>query len=132
MPFDGTTYVRELDGVRVGNQLARVFNLMRDGAWRSLREIADGTEGLPEASISARLRDIRKEKFARWFTMESRRRTTGTWEYRVRPVHTQAELPYVGSRGNPYPLRFPAAGGRAKGLMGRTLVTVFQKVTRNG
>ena len=53
MPFDGTTYVRELDGVRLGKQLARVFNLMRDGAWRSLREIADGTEGLPEASISA-------------------------------------------------------------------------------
>lgn len=34
------------------------------------------------ASISARLRDLRKPKFG-GYVVERRRRTVGTWEYRV-------------------------------------------------
>lgn len=84
-PFGGATYVRSLDRERLGEQLCRVIDLMSDGKWRSLREIARITDD-PEASISARLRDIRKL----WGTeaMESRRRPSagakaGAWEYRI-------------------------------------------------
>lgn len=88
LPFQGATYVPSLDRERLGEQLLRVIDLMADGKWRSLREIASITDD-PEASISARLRDIRKL----WGTdaMESRRRPSvdarkGVWEYRVDPA----------------------------------------------
>jgi hypothetical protein len=84
-PFEGETYVSSLDRERLGEQLLRVIDLMADCQWRSLREIASITDD-PEASVSARLRDIRKL----WGTdaMESRRRPSvdarrGLWEYRV-------------------------------------------------
>jgi hypothetical protein len=35
---------------------------MLDGRWRTLRQISDAT-GSPEASVSARLRDMRKPRF---------------------------------------------------------------------
>jgi hypothetical protein len=84
-PFGGSTYVRSLDRERLGEQLCRVIDAMSDGKWRSLREIAAITDD-PEASISARLRDVRKL----WGedAMQSRRRPSegpckGLWEYRV-------------------------------------------------
>jgi hypothetical protein len=87
-PFEGHTYVDAIDGVRLGAQLRTVLFVMSDGAWRTLEEIREVTD-YPEASISARLRDIRKPRFARTHTMDSRRRagsSRGLWEYRVRPV----------------------------------------------
>lgn len=60
--FDGKTFVAERDGERLSKQSIRVFNLMRDGKWRSLQEISAAT-GYPQASISARLRDFRKPQF---------------------------------------------------------------------
>lgn len=61
--FDGPL-LDEADHVRLTGQWLAVFNLMRDGKFRSLREIADAT-GHPEASVSARLRDFRKERFGK-------------------------------------------------------------------
>ena len=61
MSFDGDTITSE-DFPRLNRQLRAVYDLMRDGAWRSLRQISNRT-GEPEASISARLRDLRKRKF---------------------------------------------------------------------
>lgn len=55
----GATYVPSLDRERLGDQFLRVWDLMIDGHWRSLRQISDAT-GDPEASVSARLRDVRK------------------------------------------------------------------------
>ena len=55
----GATYVPSLDRERLGEQYLRVWDLMIDGQWRSLREISNAT-GDPEASVSARLRDVRK------------------------------------------------------------------------
>ena len=60
--FDGATYEHERDGGRLSAQYAKVFSLMSDGRWRSLAEIARET-GCPEASVSARLRDMRKPRF---------------------------------------------------------------------
>ena len=48
--------------VRLSGQLLKVFELMKDGRARTLAEIADRTRH-PEASVSARLRDLRKGQF---------------------------------------------------------------------
>ena len=74
-------------------QLAAVFDRMVDGEWRTLRSISQDS-GYPEASISARLRDIRKVEHYRRYTMESCQRSNGTWVYRVIPAATrQSDLP---------------------------------------
>lgn len=79
--FDGATYRHALDHERLGAQLLRVAQLMGDGGWRTLREIARTTDD-PEASVSARLRDLRKRKFG-GYTVERERLTGGLYRYRV-------------------------------------------------
>lgn len=79
--FDGETYDPQLDKARLTGQLLRVYNCMRDGRWWGLRELARGAEGT-EASVSARLRDLRKDKFG-GFEVERRRRSNGLHEYRL-------------------------------------------------
>lgn len=75
----------ESDQRRLGSLQCRVVDLMADGRWRTLRQIADACGG-SEASVSGRLRDCRKEKFQAVFghlEVERRRVSQGTWEYRV-------------------------------------------------
>lgn len=82
--FDGTTYEPQHDKVRLGAQFTRVRDVMRDGAWRTLRELSEATNS-PEASVSARLRDLRKPRFG-GLTVERRRRGApkdGLHEYRL-------------------------------------------------
>ena len=81
--FDGATYEAAQDFTRLNTQLRAVRDLMRDGTWRSLNQIATAT-GYPEASLSARLRDLRKLKFG-LHTVQRRRagEGRGTFEYRV-------------------------------------------------
>lgn len=84
MQFDGETYVAPIDHDRLATQFQRVFDLMVDGRWRTLSEIASRTCGT-EAAVSARLRDFRKEKFG-GHTVERRRRGAGSrglHEYRL-------------------------------------------------
>jgi hypothetical protein len=61
-PFDGKTYNPERDYPRLNKLLRAVFDLMKDGRERSLCEIS-GLTGGSEASVSARLRDLRKPKY---------------------------------------------------------------------
>lgn len=91
MSFGGTTYSEALDGQRLRGQLAVVKALLcRDlGRYWSLREIANAT-GFPEASISARIRDLRKRRFGA-FQVVSRRRSVSQWEYAV--VGTAVDSP---------------------------------------
>lgn len=92
--FDGGTYAREHDHARLTRQHARVRDLMLDGKWRTLDEIAAGT-GDPTASISARLRDLRKRKFGS-FTVTRRARgdrRCGLFEYQVLPPVRGEEIP---------------------------------------
>lgn len=79
--FDGETYDPALDHDRLSKQLGRTYDVMRDEAWRTLSEIAS-VYGDPEASISARLRDLRKKKFG-GYIVNHRRRTESLWEYQV-------------------------------------------------
>lgn len=79
--FDGDTFVPERDQKRLTLQHCRVLALMRDGQWRSLGEIRAVT-GDPEASVSARLRDLRKPKFG-GHTVNRKFICKGLWVYQV-------------------------------------------------
>lgn len=62
LQFDGQTYEHERDGSRLAEQTRAVFSVMKDGQFRTLSLLAQMT-GAPEASVSARLRDLRKPRF---------------------------------------------------------------------
>lgn len=82
--FDGDTFEPDLDGDRLAKQLARVLEIMSDGAWRTLGELGAQAQA-PQASVSARLRDLRKKKFG-GHLVERRRRgeaERGIFEYRL-------------------------------------------------
>ena len=80
--FDGETYEPKLDKVRLTGQLGKVFRLMEDGKYRTLREIADSIGG-SEAGVSARLRDLRKDKFGAHTIIGERSSVSGLWIYRM-------------------------------------------------
>ncbi len=89
--FDGNTYEPNFDATRLRGEMARVYNIMLDQQWRTLSEINLAIQHSfygqhdPEASISARLRDLRKARFGS-HTVERRRRgdpKRGLFEYRV-------------------------------------------------
>jgi hypothetical protein len=83
-PRGGVTFEPKLDLPRLNSQMKRVYTVMLASEWMTLREISDET-GDPEASISARLRDFRKERFGSW-TVDRRRRgdpAAGVHEYRL-------------------------------------------------
>lgn len=79
---DGRTFDPFTDTQRLNDQMRRVFEVMRDSSWRTLREIADLT-GDPEASVSARLRDLRKPRFGSLVVSRRRRNGKGLHEYCV-------------------------------------------------
>ena len=85
--FDGETFVPKVDAPRLGKQMQAVFHIMKDGAWRTLAELSLEACA-PEASVSARLRDLRKVKFGE-HEIERRRRGNakrGLFEYRMGDV----------------------------------------------
>lgn len=88
--FDGETYEPRHDKARLNAQLERVVKVMRDRLWRTLEEISKAT-GDPQASVSARLRDLRKPKFGE-HVVERRRRGVamkGLFEYRLTLVERE-------------------------------------------
>lgn len=82
-PFGGKTFDKAKDGERLSGQLKRVYDVMSDGRWHSLRRIATLAKPCSEASASARIRDLRKKKFGA-FTIEAQRANeAGLWVYRL-------------------------------------------------
>jgi len=79
--FDGATIEPARDHDRLRAQLHRVLNAVSDHEWRTLHQISAIT-GDPEASVSARLRDLRKDKFG-GYTIERQYAGEGLWEYRL-------------------------------------------------
>lgn len=77
----GSTYDRARDLNRLNGQAKDVFLFMQDHCWHTLREISEATKW-PEASISARLRDFRAEKFG-GFKVERRHLSKGLHQYRL-------------------------------------------------
>lgn len=80
--FDGATYEPKRDKVRLNRQLDKVRELMRGGYWSTLEYLAEKT-GFPEASISARIRDLRKPRFG-GYTVERKSLGNGLFAYRIR------------------------------------------------
>ncbi len=79
--FDGETYEPARDRDRLNFQLDRVRKLMADGQWRTLKNIAKNVGG-SEASVSARLRDLRKDRFG-GMSVTRRYVRQGIFEYQV-------------------------------------------------
>lgn len=82
--FNGSDYVPALDRARLTGQIERIYHAIKDGKWRTLREIQELT-GDPEASISAQLRHLRKERFG-GHTLNKQRRgepKNGLFEYQL-------------------------------------------------
>jgi len=80
--FDGATYQRDRDHARLTGQLARVADALADGRWWTLAALAERT-GDPEASVSARIRDLRKGRFGGYDVLAERATDGGTWRYRL-------------------------------------------------
>lgn len=79
--YNGPEYDAERDHARLKSQTERIFELMSDGQWRTLPEIARITRD-PPASISAQLRHLRKPRFGA-HTIERRSRKGALFEYRL-------------------------------------------------
>lgn len=84
--YDGPAYDPTLDKKSLIGQTKRVFDAMKDGKFRTLREIEDIT-GDPQSSISAQLRHLRKERFGSHTVNRQRRElllsTRGIHEYQL-------------------------------------------------
>ena len=88
--FDGETFDSKLDEIRLNGQLAKVYNWMSDGNWRSLSELKNLAGG-SEAGCSARLRDLRKPKYGSHIVNRRRRGDprAGTFEYQLIVNHVR-------------------------------------------
>ena len=84
--YNGAGYEARHDQARLTGQTLKIYDLMKDGIFRTLEEIKSAT-GYPEASISAQLRHLRKERFGSHTVNHQRRgdRTSGLWEYQLIP-----------------------------------------------
>jgi hypothetical protein len=86
LDFDGSDYDPKYDQQRLTGQLKVLWDLMIDGKWRTQREIGDVT-GYQGSSITAQLRNLRKDKFGAHSTPRRIRgeRAGGLWEYCLVP-----------------------------------------------
>lgn len=84
MRFNGPEYKPELDHDRLACQHVIIRDLMLDGIWRTLGEIEEATK-FPQASISAQIRHLRKERFGGYLVSKRRRGNVknGLYEYSV-------------------------------------------------
>lgn len=90
MDRGGATYSHAFDYDRLNRQQRAVYDVVKDGAWRTLAHIA-AAAGAPEASASARLRDFRKMGLT--VDRERDTETPGLFWYRVRLENAK----YVGA-----------------------------------
>ena len=79
--FNGDDYQPKRDNVRLTGQLLRIWEVVKDGKWVTLGELAQKT-GDPEASISAQLRHLRKKRFG-GHKVEKEFIKNGLYRYRV-------------------------------------------------
>lgn len=82
--FDGSTYSPVHDRARLSRQLDAVREFATvgmGGDWFTLGYAAAKLD-VPERSVSARLRDLRKAKWGSW-VVERRRVSGGYWQYKV-------------------------------------------------
>lgn len=78
--FSGSDYAHKHDFERLTRQQTRIYNVMNDGKYRTLREIEDLT-GAPQASISAQLRHLKSQGIN--YSKRIKQPSSGLWEYRL-------------------------------------------------
>ena len=89
MTFDGETIDKAEDEERLKTLLTFVLHVMADGRYHTLSEILHAVRRLAgkligtEASVSARLRDLRKEKFG-GYIIRRERVSGGLFRYQLR------------------------------------------------
>ena len=81
--FNGSDYMPKRDNERLKGQIKRIHALMIDGLPRTLSQIASVT-GDPEASVSAQLRTLKKERFG-GYRLEKDYTCNGLFAYRLLP-----------------------------------------------
>ena len=88
MRFDGGdgAYDPDRDDVRLAGQIKRVWHAMLVRGWCTLEDLEIAT-GDPQASISAQMRHLRKNRFG-GHTVHRRFKGSGLWEYRLTPRST--------------------------------------------
>ena len=70
------------DVVRLNKQQARVWAILKDEQWHTLYELAEWC-GVPPQSVSARIRDLRKDKYG-GHTVERESLGRGLFRYRLK------------------------------------------------
>ena len=81
LPRFGETFDMARDGKRLTLQAHRVLAVFGDGGWHTLSELAKRT-GDPEASISARIRELRTARFGS-HTIQREYVRRGLFRYRL-------------------------------------------------
>lgn len=86
---------RRRDGARINRQLSAVSDIMHDGEWHTLPELREKLKArgiqADVAGISARVRDLRKQKFG-GHIVNRRHINGGLWAYQlVEPPLAQAQ-----------------------------------------
>ena len=76
--FDGP----EPDDPRLTGQLLRVWSFMSDHRWQTVNFIAHSL-GIPQNSVQAQLRNLRKARFGSYLVERRKRGESGLYEYRV-------------------------------------------------
>jgi len=88
--FDGVTYEPEHDEPRLFKQLRLVARVLENSQWWTLWELHEATS-IPLQSISARIRDLRKDRWGARLVDRRRRAAParGLFEYRLVPLEEQ-------------------------------------------
>lgn len=69
--FSGAVYDDQQDHARLTEQLTQVYDLMRDGQWRTPEQVAEAIGAKNVNSVSAQLRNLRKVAFGGWHFTEN-------------------------------------------------------------
>ena len=87
--FDGKHYEGKTDKERLARQIKGVHDHISSGAWKTVEEISMAT-GYPQPSVSAQLRNLRKERFG-GLDVQGRYRS-GTWLSSLRALQIGIDL----------------------------------------
>jgi len=103
--FNGADYDPDRDDLRLTGQLRRIWEIVIDGRWYTLKDISIRT-GDPEPSISAQLRHLRKPRFGSHI-VEREYIANGLYKYRVLSEpkektndHQRQDRPRLGQKQN--------------------------------
>ena len=84
MKFNGHSYNAAKDYSRLAGQLRTIFEIMKDGVWRTTKEIADILGSPNLSSVEANLRNLRKpENGGHQILRKNRKGIRGWSEYRL-------------------------------------------------